>query len=294
MGDYERAASPMDTFERPVKTEEHVDRRDRSRTPSRSRSRSPKREVRDSRSRSRSPPRRSTSRRHSPDRRSSRRRSPSPSRSRDRRRRSISPRRRSSRSPPRRRRSPLPVSGGSGRIEANKEFHGTRDDPEMSNILGVFGLSLRTREIDLEEVFREFGTIEKVTIVYDHRSNRSRGFGFVYFKDQNEASRARDALNGMDIDDRKIRVDYSVTHRPHTPTPGEYMGERKMTHGDERGGSERGGSDRGGGGGADRGRGGYDRDRRSNFRDRGRRRSRSRSPERRRRYYRSRSRSWSR
>lgn len=39
----------------------------------------------------------------------------------------------------------------------------------MSNILGVFGLSLRTREIDLEEVFREFGTIEKVTIVYDHR-----------------------------------------------------------------------------------------------------------------------------
>lgn len=53
--------------------------------------------------------------------------------------------------------------------EANKEFHGTRDEPEMSNILGVFGLSLRTREVDLEEVFREFGTIEKVTIVYDHR-----------------------------------------------------------------------------------------------------------------------------
>ncbi|KAI9347827.1 hypothetical protein BD770DRAFT_395408 [Pilaira anomala] len=279
MGDYERAASPMDTFDRPIKAEDHLDRRDRSRTPSRSRSRSPKREVRDSRSRSRSPPRRSTSRRHSPDRRPSRRRSPSPSRSRDRRRRSISPRRRS-RSPPRRRRSPLPVSGGQRRIEANKEFHGTRDDPEMSNILGVFGLSLRTREIDLEEVFREFGTIEKVTIVYDHRSNRSRGFGFVYFKDQAEASRARDALNGMDIDDRKIRVDYSVTHRPHTPTPGEYMGERKMTHGDDRRGDDR--------------RGGYDRDRRSNFRDRGRRRSRSRSPERRRRYYRSRSRSWSR
>ncbi|KAG2201643.1 hypothetical protein INT47_003869 [Mucor saturninus] len=284
MGDYERAASPMDTFERPVKAEEHIEaRRDRSISRSRSRSRSPKREVRDSRSLSRSPPRRSTSRRHSPDRRSSRRRaSPSPSRSRDRRRRSISPRRRS-RSPRQRRRSPLPVvprglSGG--RLEANKEFHGTRDEPEMSNILGVFGLSLRTREIDLEEVFREFGTIEKVTIVYDHRSNRSRGFGFVYFKDQTEATRARDALNGMDIDDRKIRVDYSVTHRPHTPTPGEYMGERKMSH-------DNGRDDRRGGG--------YDRDRRSNsFRDRGRRRSRSRTPERRRRYYRSRSRSWSR
>ncbi|KAI8984356.1 hypothetical protein BDF20DRAFT_789484, partial [Mycotypha africana] len=99
--------------------------------------------------------------------------------------------------------------------------------PEVSNILGVFGLSLRTREVDLEDVFRDFGDIEKVTIVYDHRSNRSRGFGFVYFKDENDATKARDALNGIEIDDRRIRVDYSVTHRPHTPTPGEYMGERR-------------------------------------------------------------------
>lgn len=100
------------------------------------------------------------------------------------------------------------------------------------------------------------------------QSNRSRGFGFVYFKEQSDATRARDALNGIDIDDRKIRVDYSVTHRPHTPTPGEYMGERKIPR--------------------------FDRDRRSHgggYRDR-RGRSRSRSP--RRRYYRSRSRSWSR
>ncbi|KAI8989526.1 hypothetical protein BDB01DRAFT_782205 [Pilobolus umbonatus] len=142
----------------------------------------------------------------------------------------------------------------------------------MSNILGVFGLSLRTREIDLEDVFREFGQLEKVTIVYDHRTNRSRGFGFVYFKNQEDATRARDALNGIDIDDRKIRVDYSVTHRPHTPTPGEYMGDRRSTSY----------------------RRDYDRDRRSSFRDR-RRRSHSRSPDRRRRYYRSRSRSrsWS-
>lgn len=238
-----------------MKSEE--ERRGRSRSISRSRSRSPKRDLR---SRSRSPVHRSSSRRMSPDRRS-RRRSPSRSRSRsrDRRRRSISPRRRS-RSPRSRRRSPP----RGGRNEANKEFHGTRDEPEMSNILGVFGLSLRTREVDLEDVFREFGTIEKVTIVYDHRSNRSRGFGFVYFKDQTEATRARDALNGIDIDDRKIRVDYSVTHRPHTPTPGEYMGERKSTYSNHRSYDSR------------------------------RRRERSRSP--RRRYYRSRSRSrsWSR
>ncbi|KAG0773865.1 hypothetical protein G6F22_014522 [Rhizopus arrhizus] len=170
-------------------------------------------------------------------------------------------------SPRRRSRSPRYRRRSSARKD-DKEFHGTREEPEVSNILGVFGLSLRTREADLEDVFHEFGTIEKVTIVYDHRTNRSRGFGFVYFKDQADASRARDALNGMDIDERKIRVDYSVTHRPHTPTPGQYMGERRPDN--------------------------YDRGRR--YRDRRARRSRSRSYDRRRKYYRSRSRSrsWSR
>lgn len=31
-------------------------------------------------------------------------------------------------------------------------------------------------------------------------------------------------MNGLDIDGRRIRVDYSVTKRPHSPTPGMYMG----------------------------------------------------------------------
>ena len=31
-------------------------------------------------------------------------------------------------------------------------------------------------------------------------------------------------MNGADLDHRKIRVDYSITKRPHTPTPGMYMG----------------------------------------------------------------------
>ena len=33
-------------------------------------------------------------------------------------------------------------------------------------------------------------------------------------------------MNGMHLDGRPIRVDFSVTKRAHTPTPGRYMGER--------------------------------------------------------------------
>ncbi|KAG0424671.1 hypothetical protein HPB47_028132 [Ixodes persulcatus] len=45
-------------------------------------------------------------------------------------------------------------------------------------------------------------------------SNRRRHIG----------SRAKDRCNGLEIDGRKIRVDYSITQRAHTPTPGIYMG----------------------------------------------------------------------
>jgi transformer-2 protein len=41
--------------------------------------------------------------------------------------------------------------------------------PNPSNVLGVFGLSIRTQERDLDEEFSRFGRVEKVTIVYDQR-----------------------------------------------------------------------------------------------------------------------------
>ncbi|CAO3581891.1 unnamed protein product [Absidia cylindrospora] len=171
-------------------------------------------------------------------------------------RRRASPRRSSrysrSRSPSRDRRSRRP--------QQKKDLHGTREAPEPSKILGIFGLNMHTRERDLEDVFGKYGPLDKVTVVYDHRAKRSRGFGFVNFVNQEDATRARDETNGVDLDGRKVRVDFSVTHRAHSPTPGEYMGEKRPDYSR-----------------------GYERRRRY---------SRSRSPPRRRR--RSRSRSWSR
>lgn len=45
--------------------------------------------------------------------------------------------------------------------------------PNPSAVLGVFGLSIRTQERDLEEQFNRFGRVEKVTIVYDQRVGSS-------------------------------------------------------------------------------------------------------------------------
>ncbi|KAH9843734.1 uncharacterized protein C8Q71DRAFT_11906 [Rhodofomes roseus] len=99
--------------------------------------------------------------------------------------------------------------------------------PNPSNVLGVFGLSIRTTERDLDEEFSRFGRVEKVVIVYDQRSDRSRGFGFISMSAVDEATRCIKELNGVELNGRRIRVDYSVTDRPHAPTPGEYMGHRR-------------------------------------------------------------------
>lgn len=93
-----------------------------------------------------------------------------------------------------------------------------------STVIGVFGLSLRTTREELEDLFTKFGTIEKCSVVFDRRTNSSRGFGFINYGTVEEATAARDAMNSTEIDGRRVRVDYSVTQKPHDPTPGSYAG----------------------------------------------------------------------
>ena len=40
---------------------------------------------------------------------------------------------------------------------------------------------------------------------------------------------AKDRGPGMEIDGRRIRVDFSITERAHTPTPGIYLGKPTTT-----------------------------------------------------------------
>ena len=53
------------------------------------------------------------------------------------------------------------------------------------------------------------------------------------------------AMDGQELDGRQVRVDFSITKRPHTPTPGKYMGRpsrdfnRSGPPGGHRGGRER-------------------------------------------------------
>ncbi|XP_027197830.1 transformer-2 protein homolog beta-like isoform X3 [Dermatophagoides pteronyssinus] len=125
-------------------------------------------------------------------------------------------------------------------MSSRRRHVGNREDPPSGRCLGIFGLSIYTQERDLKDVFSKYGPIEDVQIVYDAQTGRSRGFAFIYFEKGTHAVEAKDRCNGMEIDGRKIRVDFSITQRAHTPTPGIYMG--KPTHSGGGGGGDRGGS----------------------------------------------------
>ncbi|XP_075068334.1 transformer-2 protein homolog alpha isoform X4 [Mixophyes fleayi] len=198
----------------------------RAKSESRSRSRSGSRASKRSESRSRS---RSKSRSRSR-RRSHKRYSRSRSRSHSHRRRSKS----KSYTPEYRRRRSRSHSPMSNR----RRHNGSRANPDPNTCVGVFGLSLYTTERDLREVFSRYGPLGGVNVVYDQRTGRSRGFAFVYFERIEDSREAMEHANGMELDGRRIRVDYSITKRAHTPTPGIYMG--RPTHGGSSSGSSSG------------------------------------------------------
>ncbi|XP_022237755.1 transformer-2 protein homolog alpha-like isoform X2 [Limulus polyphemus] len=184
--------------------------REKSASPRRS---SKQREGRKSKSRSHTPHSHSRSRSYSRSR----------SHSRSRKHRNYKSRSRS-RTPKRRRYSRSRRSRSRSPMSSRRRHHGNRENPEPSRCIGVFGLSLYTQERDLKEVFSKYGPVEEVQVVYDAQSGRSRGFAFVYFESVEDAEEAKERCNGLEIDGRKIRVDYSITKRAHTPTPGIYMG----------------------------------------------------------------------
>jgi len=103
---------------------------------------------------------------------------------------------------------------------------GDREDPETSNVLAVFNLSLETSENDIRDHFGPYGPIEKCRIVMDQKRNKSRGFCFITFAEEKDAITAKAKAHGSTIQEKEIRVDFSITRSAHTPTPGVYMGHK--------------------------------------------------------------------
>ncbi|XP_030760399.1 transformer-2 protein homolog beta isoform X3 [Sitophilus oryzae] len=123
----------------------------------------------------------------------------------------------------------------SSRRDSRRRHMGTRDNPNPNTCLGIFGLSVYTNEDELYHIFSKYGPVERVQVVIDAKTGRSRGFAFVYFEKTEDAKVAKEECCGMKINDKNIRVDFSITERAHTPTPGIYMGKPTYKYSDRYG-----------------------------------------------------------
>jgi cold-inducible RNA-binding protein len=70
----------------------------------------------------------------------------------------------------------------------------------------VGNLDFGATEESIRSLFQPYGAIERVNLVTDRDTGRSRGFAFVEMTDPAEADRAIEALNGTDLGGRSLNV----------------------------------------------------------------------------------------
>ncbi|HEX9253196.1 MAG TPA: RNA-binding protein [Ignavibacteriaceae bacterium] len=76
----------------------------------------------------------------------------------------------------------------------------------MSTKLFVGSLPWSASDEDLQTAFAAHGNVLSAKVVTDKETRRSRGFGFVEFETEAEATAAIQALNGTELKGRNIIV----------------------------------------------------------------------------------------
>jgi RNA recognition motif-containing protein len=80
----------------------------------------------------------------------------------------------------------------------------------------VGNLAFSTTEHDLRQLFEPYGVVDKVNIITDRDTGRSRGFGFVEMPDSAAAKAAIQGLQGHQLAGRALNVNEA---KPREPRP---------------------------------------------------------------------------
>jgi cold-inducible RNA-binding protein len=99
----------------------------------------------------------------------------------------------------------------------------------------VGNLDFAATESSIRSLFEPYGSVDRVNLVTDRETGRSRGFAFVEMTDAAQADKAIAALNGYNLDGRALNINEA---RPKTEGGGRGFG-----------GGGGGGRPQGGGGG---------------------------------------------
>ncbi len=100
----------------------------------------------------------------------------------------------------------------------------------MKNLY-VGNLPHSTTEAELRNLFEAHGAVEKVSLVTDRETGRSRGFGFVEMTDASAADKAIAALNGSDLGGRTLTINEAKPKTDRPKSGGQRFGGGRGGHG---------------------------------------------------------------
>ena len=78
----------------------------------------------------------------------------------------------------------------------------------------VGNLAFSATDDDLRQLFEQYGAVDKVNIITDRETGRSRGFGFVEMSDSNAAKAAIEGLQGHELAGRALNVNEAKPRAP--------------------------------------------------------------------------------
>jgi len=99
-----------------------------------------------------------------------------------------------------------PAPAAAAAAEVPEEVGETEDD--QTNLI-INYLPQYVTEARLREMFGKFGEVEHVKLMLDKVTGASMGYGFVKYAKPESAAEAISAMNGFQMDQKKLRVSYS-------------------------------------------------------------------------------------
>ncbi|MCM1321873.1 MAG: RNA-binding protein [Bacteroides sp.] len=97
----------------------------------------------------------------------------------------------------------------------------------MAQKIYVGNLNYGTAENTLSDLFGQYGEVVSVAIIKDRFTDQSKGFGFVEMAEEEAAQTAIAALNGKELDGRRLRVNVAEDKPRNSRPRGNYSGGRE-------------------------------------------------------------------
>ncbi|TFK57415.1 RNA-binding domain-containing protein [Heliocybe sulcata] len=107
-------------------------------------------------------------------------------------------------------------------IRVNWAYQGNQNKEDTSNHYHVFvgDLSPEVNDEVLAKAFSAFGTLSDARVMWDMNSGKSRGYGFLAFRDKTDAEQAIATMNGEWLGSRAIRVNWANQKTQGAPPSG--------------------------------------------------------------------------